>query len=181
MKKWGIIGALALIALGLYVIITYNDLVGLQNTLRTTTENNQNVYSSVLMKMKQAGIIAKEERNTQIQAYVDSIKARYGDGGSKGVMTWIQEQNPRLTGEMYSKALQIVESGYNEIQANQTTVIDNKRLYYNKLDKIPSSWVAKLLGFTKKEIDSYTIILKSEAAKADYATGTMSEQNIFKK
>ncbi len=179
MKKWGIIGALALIAL--YVIITYNSLVGLQNSMKTTTENNQNVYSSVIIQMKQSGIIAITQSDKQIEASTKAIEARFGEGGAKAAMSWIQEQNPTISTELYAKAQQIVESGYKEFQANQTSLIEDKRLYYNMLDKIPSSLVAKLFGFTKKEIDSYTKVLKSETAKADYATGTMSEQDIFKK
>lgn len=179
MKKWGIIGAIVLI-LG-YSLLVYNDLKGLQNSMIATNDNNQNVYSSILMQMKQSGIIAITQSDKQIEASVKSIEARYGEGGSKSVMNWIQEQNPTIPTELYAKAQQIVEAGYKEFQANQTTLIENKRLYDNKLDKMPSGLFAKLMGFTKEEVKSYTKVLKSETAKADYATGAMSEQNIFGK
>ena len=176
LKKWIGLGALAVLAI--YAFMTYSGLVGLQNSMQATFKNNQQVYSSVLIQIESTGAIAKAGTDQQIKGATEAIAARYGKDGAKGVMTWIQEQNPNIDTKLYAKVQQIVQIGYTRFEANQRTLIDKTRIYQNMVTIPPSSMVAKIFGFTMEEIAPYTTILISNDATNAFQTGVMGAPKL---
>lgn len=175
-SNWVIIGLIVLV--GIYILTTFNSLTGLQNSMKASHQNNQQIYSSIRIQMEEAGAIAKAATDKQIQGIEAAIGKRYGEDGVSGVMNWIQEENPAIDTEVYKNVQRIVEASYNKFAANQETLIDKKRVYEDKLTKAPSSFVAKNFGFTMEDIASYTTILVSDEASEDFQSSKMTSPNL---
>ena len=175
------IGLAVVVVLGLYAMTFHNGMVSVKNQIKAAHENNQQVYSSIRIQIEQSGGVANEYSNKVIEALKVGMTGRYGPKGSQASMQWIREQNPNIDPSVYKKIQQIVEVSYSRFEANQTTLIDKGRIFQDKLEKVPGSILAGLLGWSMADIEKYMTILKSADAKRDFATGTMTAPSTFGK
>lgn len=173
---------LAFIGIMVIKVITLNNtLVRQVNTIEAKFKDNQQIYSSIRIKIEQAGLVANEYADQVIRAFNESISNRYGGGGVKGAMLWIHEQNPNIDPSVYTKIQQLVEGEFGKFEANQTTLLDMGRTYKNTISTFPNNIIASFLGYDKEKIEPYMTILISNDAKQDYSTGTMTSPNTFGK
>ena len=89
-------------------------------------------------------------------------------------MQWITEQNNSLDPILYTKIQQIIESGRNEFQNNQTILIDQCRYYKQDLGYLWSGFWYRITGYPKGGMDALNKtckpVISSHAEKA-YETG----------
>lgn len=170
-----VIGAFFLLFGGGFVI----ELISANNTSNTFEQaipagysNNENILAQYGQKIGEAIGVA----NLQAKAVKDIITgandSRYGPDGSKAVMQWITEQNPNLDQATFKKVADMVESGRNEFQDGQTTLLDKKQAYKTLLGAFPSGMFARMLGYPVIKIgfrgqpDDYPIVSTARASGA---------------
>lgn len=103
-------------------------------------------------------------RDDLIEIYTAAIESRYGEDGINTVMTWIKEQNPDVSPELYVRLSQRIEANRNEFYNAQTQLIDMKRAYETELDSLWSGfWLRTIHGYPEMDLDSITIISSTRA------------------
>lgn len=134
--------------------------------IKAVHANNQNILAQYGQKVAEAAQVTDMARDDISKVVKDAIGGRYGDGGSKAVVQWIKEQNPTVDPALYRKVQQIVESGRNEFQQGQTSLIDVKRSYEANLQFF---WRGKWLdaaGYPKIVLADYKAITTDRAEGA---------------
>ena len=129
----GIAGAFVLVCIVTIVLGAigfYNGAVNLETGIKASYSDNQNVYDNYSKKVMEAAQIPEKYESALKEIYKVAIGARYGKQGSKAVFQWIQEHNPTVDSAVYTKVQDIIESGRNEFQANQTSLIKRKNKCY---------------------------------------------------
>ena len=132
----GIIIALVILIGGIFAtsyISANNYGVAIEAQLRAERANNQNILAGYTQKIKEAAQVPDMYVADLTKVTEAAIKGRYGDGGSKAVFQWLQEQNPNLDSKLYIKLQQIIESGRDEFKNGQTKMLDVKRQYETQL------------------------------------------------
>lgn len=69
----------------------------------------------------------------------------------------------------------MVEAGRTSFAADQTMLIDKKRVYETKIGQQPAALVASFLGFPKIDLDEYDIVT---SGKTEEAFGTKEADEI---
>ncbi len=174
-----IIPTAVLVLLAILVFNYNNSMISLQEQIIAKSEDNQQVYSSIRVKIEQAGLVANTYSDQVVRGIEAAIGTRYGGGGAKGAMLWIQEQNPEIKPEVFTKIQQIVDIEFSRFESNQTTLIDLGRIYKTKLRKFPGVIFASILGYSSEDITNYMTVLKTADAKRDFSTGTMTSPDTF--
>lgn len=181
MKIFGFGLAGLVVILVVWVVIFNNGMVDLQEQIEAKNKDNQQIYSSINIKIEQSGLVASEYSDKVIRAIETAIGDRYGDGGAKGAMLWLKEHNPEIKPEVYTKIQQIVESEFTRFEANQTTLLEFCRIYKAKIRKFPGNMLAGVLGFSKSDIEPFMTVLTTAIAQGAFKTGTMVAPNTFGK
>lgn len=175
-------GSLALVfLLGAYVVSFNNSMIELQSQIEAKHKDNKQVYGSILTKIKGISGTASEYSDQVVRAIEVAIGSRYGDGGAKGAMLWLKENNPEIKDTLYLKLSQVIESEFTRFEANQTTILDYERVYRNKVKKFPGNILASILGFSMDDIKPFMTVLTTAAANEAFETGTMQELDPFGK
>lgn len=156
----GFVGAALLLT-----VLAISSVIGINNNfvyqeagLTAQYKQNQNNYDNFVKKVVEVAQIpdmmtADLERVTRA-----ALSGRYGAEGSKAVFQMIQEQNPSVSPELYTKIQQVIESGRNSFEAEQKILLDKKRIYESQLNTFPSGLVAKFLGFPKIDLIKIDIV-----------------------
>lgn len=142
-----------------------------ENQIKATYANNEQIlgtYTTKISEMAQIPDMAKEDLKEVMKA---SFEGRYGPDGSQATMQWIREAYPGAIDPVLYRNLQTeIASGRNDFMANQTILIDQKRIYQTNLDYMYKGFVLKFLGFPKINLDDYKAVT-STAAKKSFETG----------
>lgn len=148
------------------VIGINNSLVEQENGLTAQYKQNQNNYDNMtkkVLEVAQVPAMATEDLEKLTKA---AISGRYGSEGSKAVFQFIQEQNPTVSADLYSKVQTVIEAGRNSFEADQKVLLDKKRIYQNNLNTFPNVFIAKFLGFPKIDLDKIDIVTSNRTEKA---------------
>jgi len=162
MKK-GLIAFAALTVL--FGVIIFSAFVELNNTcisneksIQAQFEQNKNNYDNYFKKLKEVAQVPEMYVEGLKDVYNTAMSGRYGDGGSKAVFQWLQEQNPQIDASIYKQIQQVIEAGRNDFESNQKMLIDKKRIYEVYYQQFPNSVIASILGFPKIDLDIYSIV-----------------------
>ena len=177
-KTIACIGLIAFIAL--YSVIYYNAMIGLQEQIRAKYDDNQQIYSTLGIKIEQSGLTADRYADQVVRSIEVALDKRYGKDGIQSNMVWIQESNPEIDAAVYKKLQQVIESEFTDFASNQRTLIDLGRTYRKKLRGFPSTVLAKQFGFSEADITEYMTVLKTDDAQRDFNSGKMTTPELFK-
>ena len=166
-----LLGVLAIVFLlvvgaGCDACATHNSCVRQENGLEAQYQQNQNNYANYFNKLKEVAQVPSLYTDALEKLYKQAISGRYGEGGSKAVVSFIQEQNPSLDPSMYVKIQQVIEAGRNSFEADQKTLLDKRRVYQDTLGQFPGSMVAGMMGFPKVDLKKYDPVINDETAQA---------------
>lgn len=169
------VGGLLAVVAGVSAVGINNQCVGQEQGLTARYKNNKNVYDTFTKKVKEVAQVPDMYTQDLKSVITADVSGRYGKDGSKAVFQFLKEHNVSLDASLYKQVQQVIESGRNEFQVNQTELLDRKRVYETYLNTFPQSLVAKFLGFPKidlKEIDIVT------SAHTDAAFDTKKDEPI---
>lgn len=173
-----VIGVVALVSvlagIGLFVFVSYVSAYNLGNRseqgLVAAYDQNKNVLSQYTLKVAEAAQVPAMQRDDLTKVVQSALTARYGAEGSKAMFQWIQEQNPNINSEVYTKLQQIIEAGRNDFQVAQAQFIDRRRAYETNLGSFWTGMWLRIAGYPKIDLASFKIIQSGHAQKA-FETG----------
>lgn len=166
----GSIVVLAIITV-LWAVGVSNTEKRLANKIPAQEEVCQAFYTKMWEVLKSEAGVADEyaERFKEIQFGI--MEGRYSTGGD--MMKWIQEANPEFDASLYAKIMNSIEGLREGFFIEQVKLRDMKLTHDNLLDV----WPSKLIVGNRDRID--VMILKNDAAKEAYETGTDKSPGLF--
>ena len=147
-----------------------------ETKLEAVWQENQvvlNTYTAKVQETAQVPDMFKTDLREIVEA---TFQGRYGEDGSKAVFQFIQEQNLNLDPQLYRQIQQVIESGRNDFQTSQKTLIDVKRSYEQQLGFFWSGLWLDIAGYPKVDLSKYKIVVLNEVAKK-FETG---EDSVIK-
>ncbi len=137
-----------------------------EKQLEAAWADSENTLAQYSLKIAEMAQVPDMQRDDLSKLYKEAMEGRYGDDGSKAVFQWLQEQNPQLNAEVYTRLQQTMEAGRNEFRVSQTKVIDLKRSYETNLGYIWKGFWLRLAGYPRIDLDKFKVITSDHAEKA---------------
>lgn len=157
--------------------VKYSNLgVQLESKLNAVWDENQVVLNTYTAKVQETAQVPDVYKNDLREIVKDTFQGRYGEDGSKAVFQFIQEQNLNLDPQLYRQIQQVIESGRNDFQTAQKSMIDVKRAYEQQLGYFWSGMWLNFAGYPKVDLSKFQIVVLSEVSKK-FETG---EDSVIK-
>ena len=168
--KAAIIVILFIVTIGGFFLANYihykNYAVEAEAGIEATHTNNKTLLSTYTTKVIEATSVTDIARDDLTKVMESALSARYGEGGSKAVFNWIQENYPgKVDPKLYQKVQQIIESGRNDFQTGQTTLLDKLRIYEQNREYVWSGFWISLAGYPKKDLSKFNVIVTDDVTE----------------
>jgi hypothetical protein len=137
-----------------------------ETRLKSVYEENQVVLNTYTTKVQEIAQVPEMYKNDLKEVIAATFNGRYGDTGSKAVVSFMRESNMPLDPGMYTQIQRVMESGRNDFDTAQKKLIDVRNTYQAQLDYVWSGFWLKLAGFPKVNMADYkTLVLDDVASK----------------
>ena len=165
---WAVVGVVAALVLvvGVSFVSNYNYGNAAEKEIVAQYDNMRNILAQYSLKVAEAAQVPAMQREDIKKITREAMQGRYGENGSKAVFQWIQEQNPQINSEVYTKIQQLIEAGRNKFENSQTKFIDTKRTYETNLGYLWKGFWLRVTGYPKIDLDEYVIISSEHANEA---------------
>lgn len=145
---------------------THNTYVSLEESIKAQYSQNQNNYDNFYKSVSETMQLTDAYSDDFKKVYDSLMQGRYGDGGSKAVMQWIQENMPQMDSSVYTKVQDAILAGRRDFEQNQKILLDKKRVYEQELRVVPKSLLAGFMGFPKIDLAQYGIVTSDKTEEA---------------
>ena len=156
-------------------ISAYNTANRLEQKIKATYENNQNVLAQYSNRIAEAAQVPAMQRDDLKEVVTAALDARYGEEGSRAMFQWIQEQNPTIDSTVYVELQRIIVAGRQDFQTAQTMLIDQKRGYETALGSFWQGTWMSIAGYPRIDLEEFGIVTN---ARTEEAFGTGQEEAI---
>ena len=133
----------------IYIVNTHNGMVRTENSIDASYKAYENVYSNYFLSIKEMAKVSDKYSERFKEVYDDIMTKRYS-GGEDAMFKLIKEDNPNFDSALFTSLQQKISSGRKEMTLQETLIVDNKRVAYNKLDQMVSGIILNTFGFPKK-------------------------------
>lgn len=172
-----VFGIIAVI-MGMSAMGTYNDWIAKEKGIQAQYSENQNSYDDMFKTVMETAQVPKEYTKQVKEAFATSISARYGEKGSQAVFQMLTEVNPNIDPKMYEELQQTIKSYRTRFKADQTTLLDKKRVYVTELEQFPGVIYAWAMRFPRIDLAKYDIVTSEETTQA-FETKKAAPLNVF--
>lgn len=149
----GIAGVVLLILFGLGGACSFHDeSVELEEGVVAQWKQNQNNYDKMWKSLTEMVQIPEMYKDDFKEVLVGNTEARYGEGGSKAQMQWIQENAVNFDSSLYKKIMTSIEAGREGFETNQQMLIDKQRRYKTHLKSSGGRFWGGFVGDFPNEI-----------------------------
>lgn len=172
MKSKLIIGCLGVI--GVFILITVifaallwnqrGEAINLETKIEAQLKSNESNYDSMWKRFTEMTQVTDIQAEQFKDVYTDLISGRYEDADL--LFKMVQEQNPQLNGEVYTKLQNEISSARIEFDRNQKKLLDIIA-EYNRLHR----GVVMALITNRESINSDEYIVTSERSEKAFETG----------
>lgn len=151
-------------------ISAYNTGNRLEQTIKATYEDNQNVLAQYSNRIAEAAQVPAMQRDDLTAVVTAALDARYGEEGSRAMFQWIQEQNPTIDSTVYVELQRIIVAGRQDFQTAQTRLIDQKRVYETALGSFWQGTWMNIAGYPRIDLEEFGIVTNARTEEA-FSTG----------
>lgn len=164
----GVLGVFILIIV-ISAIVIWNqrgEAVSLETQIEAQLKSNESNYDAMWKKFKEMTQVTDLQAEQFKDVYADLISGRYED--IKLLFKAVQEQNPNLNGEVYTKLQNEISAGRTEFDRNQKKITD-MIAEYNRLVQHRGILMAMLTG--RKPLDTDKYIVTSDKTQKAFDSG----------
>lgn len=169
-----IVLALVLVSagIGFTTYITYkNEAIQQEQTINKYNENSRNTLSALTMTVKDMAQIPDMLIN-DLTKYVEAeMGSRYGEGGSKAMMQWIQEKGQVVDQKVYLNIQAAMQGGRKEFQLSQDRKLEACATYKSNLEYVWSGFWMNLAGYPKIDLDKMCQVVSDAQTNRAFETG----------
>lgn len=157
----GIFAVMVLVVVGVFgSYVSYHNLgTRSEKQLEAVWLENKVVLNTYTTKVQEVAQVPAMYKSDLQDIVRQTFEGRYGKDGSKAVFQWIQEKNMNLDPQLYRQIQQVMESGRNDFQTSQKSLIDVKRTYETQLEMFWSGLWLGFAGFPKTDLNKYKIVV----------------------
>lgn len=163
------------LALAIFGFVSYSSAVAYgaqaEAQISTTWENNKQILGNYTTKVSEMAQVPDMQRDDLAKVMEAAFSGRYGDDGSRAAMQWIREAYPgQLDAQLYRNLQSVIESGRDEFKANQTRLLDQKRVYQTNLNYLIKGFWLRLAGYPKIDLAKFNVVTSTQAEQS-FQTG----------
>lgn len=170
------IGVIALLIVSIiWAVGVRNSYTKLENGISASNENRQTTLSNISQKVKET-IGIRGMSMEDIKATVnEQIKARSGD--KSPIMNMVREQNIAPSPELYTKIMNIIDSGRTEFLQAEKMLVDRKRNACDVTRNWPHGPILSFFGLPKLhtgcdgDTDDFKVLMNDKSSES-FKTGT---------
>ncbi|PAD70637.1 hypothetical protein CHH83_02205 [Bacillus sp. 7586-K] len=174
MKNKLIIGCLGVIGVFILIIVIFaallwnqrGEAINLETKIEAQLKSNESNYDSMWKRFTEMTQVTDIQADQFKDVYTDLISGRYED--TDLLFKMVQEQNPQLNGEVYTKLQNEISSARIEFDRNQKKLLDIIA-EYNRL--VQHRGVVMALITNREPINSDEYIVTSERSEKAFETG----------
>lgn len=172
--KWLISIGVAVLVVGILFTqyVTYKNLgVRLENDIKAQYDQNQNVLSSLSLRVVEQMGVAKQYKEAVQDVIKQGIEGRFGAGGSSALLQAFTEAYPaQLSPELYLKVSNSIEAGRKDFENEQKLLISKVQIYQNNLEYFWSGLWLDFAGYPKIDLAKYKPVISQHTSET-YKTG----------
>lgn len=171
----GFVAGLVLLIVSLFTTyVSYHNLgVQYETKLEATWQENKVVLNTYTTKVQEVAQVPSIYNDDLQEVIKGTFEGRYGKDGSKAVFQFINENNLNLDPQLYHQIQQVMESGRNDFQTSQKSLVDVKRSYEVQLGMFWSGMWLKIAGYPKIDLAKYKIVVVDDV-NTKFESGTDS-------
>jgi hypothetical protein len=149
-------GILTVVAvIGFSIIGVNNSSVKVEESIIAKHQSVEQVFAQFGQKVKEVAQVPSMQAEDVGKVFRDAMEGRYGADGSGAMFQWIQEQNPNLNSEVYTRIQTVIEAGRNDFQRENQQLIDLRRNYATALRVFPGGFLRKsILGYPTFDMET---------------------------
>lgn len=121
-------------------ISTSNTEVRLRNAITAKQDDNKSEFDNMVKKIAQTTQVAKFDRKSLMEIFVEHAKARKMDGNGQ-LMTWVKESIPNVDASTMKSLMNIITSSRDGWTMRQKEILDLKREHDNIRGTWPGTWI----------------------------------------
>lgn len=170
-----VVAAFFIIVFGLAIMVwnQRGEAVDLETQIKAQLKSNQSNYDNMWKRFTEMTQVTDIQAKQFKNVYTDLISGRNQD--THLLFKMVQEQNPQLNGQVYTKLQNEISSGRTEFDRNQNKILD-MIAEYNRLVEHRGLLMAMITG--RKPLNSDKYIITSERTEKAFEKGKDDQINL---